>query len=179
MWSGDSSIESARSRIGLKFSSRVISDSNMFIAMLRVEMVDEVIWSRLLMLASWPNTKSPPTCGHLNVAAAAPEATNASPASAVTALSIPRPITEPLPSLWPNQPLARQPDGPVRGASRECPAASIGTLSPPPLAGLGHEEDQGWGEGGGRRSVRNRHGLHRHRPDGHSPPDLFRSCSAR
>ena len=48
------------------FSSRVISVSNMFIAMLRVEIVPDVIWSRLLMLASWPKMKLPPTCGHLN-----------------------------------------------------------------------------------------------------------------
>src|SRR5882724_10144130 len=41
----------------------------MFIAMLRVEMVLEAGWSRLLTLASWPNTNSPPTCGHLNGAA--------------------------------------------------------------------------------------------------------------
>ena len=51
------------------FSSRVISDSKMFIEMLRVEIAPDVIWSRLLMLASWPNTKLPPTWGHLNGAA--------------------------------------------------------------------------------------------------------------
>ena len=62
-------MESASSRIGLKFSSRVISDSNMFMAMLRVEIVPDVIWSRLLMLASWPKVKLPPTCGHLKVSA--------------------------------------------------------------------------------------------------------------
>src|ERR1700739_4563185 len=43
----------------------------MFMAMLRVEIVDEVIWSRELMLASWPKVKSPPTWGHLHGAAAA------------------------------------------------------------------------------------------------------------
>src|SRR6185437_2308285 len=41
----------------------------MFIAMLRVEIVADVIWSRELMLASWPKTRSPPTCGHLKGAA--------------------------------------------------------------------------------------------------------------
>src|SRR3954462_6938222 len=56
----------ASSRIGRLFSSRVISASNMFIAILRVEIVAEVIWSRLLMLASWPKVKLPPTRGHLN-----------------------------------------------------------------------------------------------------------------
>src|SRR5579859_6481145 len=43
----------------------------MFIAMLRVEMVLDVIWSRVLMLASWPKTKSPPTWGHLKGSARA------------------------------------------------------------------------------------------------------------
>src|SRR5437879_3447387 len=41
----------------------------MFIAMLRVEMVLDAGWSRLLTLASWPNTNSPPTCGQRNGAA--------------------------------------------------------------------------------------------------------------
>jgi hypothetical protein len=38
-------------------------------AMLRVEIVLDAIWSRLLTFASWPKTKSPPTCGHLKGAA--------------------------------------------------------------------------------------------------------------
>ena len=53
------------------FSSRVINASNTFMAMLRVLIVFEVIWSRLLKLASCPNTREPPTFGHLNVSAAA------------------------------------------------------------------------------------------------------------
>ena len=57
--------------MGAVFSSRVISASNMFMAMLRVEIVLDVIWSRLLTLASWPNLNSPPTLGHLNCAAKA------------------------------------------------------------------------------------------------------------
>src|SRR6185312_3757284 len=80
----DSARESASSRIGLKFSSRVISDSNMFMAMLRVEMVPEVIWSRPLMLASWPNVKLPPTRGHLKVSAETEVAIAAIPATAQT-----------------------------------------------------------------------------------------------
>src|SRR5262245_9951701 len=41
----------------------------MFIAMLRVEMVLDAGWSRLLTFASWPNTNSPPVRGQLNGAA--------------------------------------------------------------------------------------------------------------
>ena len=53
----------------------------MFMAMFRVEIVFDVIWSRLLMFASWAKTKSPPTCGHLNGSAratVAPRPDNAS-----------------------------------------------------------------------------------------------------
>src|SRR5690242_5421503 len=56
-------MESASSRIGSKFSSRVISDSKIFIALLRVEIVFEAYMSRLLTLASPPNTRSPPVFG--------------------------------------------------------------------------------------------------------------------
>src|SRR6185437_15106715 len=52
----------------------------MFIAMLRVEIVADVIWSRELMLASWPKTRSPPTCGHLKGAACTAPAQGRSPA---------------------------------------------------------------------------------------------------
>src|SRR5665213_2281329 len=137
MWSAASSIESASSRIGLKFPSRVVSDSNMCIATLRVEMVDDVIWSRLLILASWPNTKSPPTFGHLNGAANAVPANNVSPVSTPRVLNIPRPIAKPLPSLRPNYRLARtltDPDGPRQGRAgafpatpraRDCPSCTL------------------------------------------------------
>src|SRR5262245_27398207 len=67
-------------------SSRVISDSNMFIAMLRVEIVDDVCWSRLFAFASCANTKSPPLRGHWKLPWAAAGAANASidaPASSV------------------------------------------------------------------------------------------------
>src|SRR3954462_8620029 len=43
----------------------------MFIAMLRVEIADDVIWSSVLILASCAKTKSPPTCGHLKGSAVA------------------------------------------------------------------------------------------------------------
>ena len=52
-------------------SSRVKSASNMCIAMLRVEIVELACMSRLLTLASWPNTRSPPVTGHSNLAASA------------------------------------------------------------------------------------------------------------
>src|ERR1700681_4319258 len=61
-------MESASSRIGLKFSSRVISDSKMFIALLRVEIVFEAYMSRLLTLASPPKTRSPPVFGQVKAA---------------------------------------------------------------------------------------------------------------
>src|ERR1700726_4980617 len=61
-------MESASSRIGLKFSSRVINDSKMFIALLRVEIVFEAYMSRLLTLASPPKTRSPPAFGQVKAA---------------------------------------------------------------------------------------------------------------
>ena len=51
----------------------------MCIAMLRVEIVELACMSRLLTLASWPNTRSPPLTGHSN-AACAPLAVNATSA---------------------------------------------------------------------------------------------------
>src|SRR5215470_1455598 len=61
-------MESASSGIGLKFSSRVISDSNMFMALLRVEIVFEAYMSRLLTLASPPKTRLPPVLGQVKAA---------------------------------------------------------------------------------------------------------------
>src|ERR1700748_412977 len=53
----------------------------MFIAILRVEIVLDVIWSSVLMLASWAKTKSPPTRGHLNGSGRAAPAAQANKAS--------------------------------------------------------------------------------------------------
>src|SRR5579859_2057594 len=64
-------MECASSRIGLKFSSRVIRDSKMFIALLRVEIVFEAYMSRLLTLASPPKTRSPPVFGQVKAVAGA------------------------------------------------------------------------------------------------------------
>ena len=56
----------------------------MFMAMLRVEIVLDVIWSRLLTLASWPKVKLPPTRGHLKGSADADVAPAASPTAVQT-----------------------------------------------------------------------------------------------
>src|SRR5262245_37238380 len=58
----------------------------MFMAILRVEMVPDVIWSSPLMLASWPKVKLPPTCGHLKGSARA----DATPATIATAPAVQR-----------------------------------------------------------------------------------------
>src|SRR3954451_7107160 len=64
----------------------------MFIAMLRVEMVLDAGWSRLLTLASWPNTNSPPTLGHLNGAADARPVEHTKAAASPIGASIARAI---------------------------------------------------------------------------------------
>ena len=74
------------------FSSRVISVSKMFIATLRVEIVLDVIWSRLLTFASCPKTKSPPVCGHLKGSAAHPVGASTGPAASRTAAITPHKV---------------------------------------------------------------------------------------
>src|SRR5437879_9607458 len=64
----------------------------MFIAMLRVEMVLEAGWSRLLTLASCPNTNSPPTCGQRNGAADARPVEHTNAAASPIGASIARAI---------------------------------------------------------------------------------------
>ena len=50
------------------------------------------IWSRLLMLASWPKVKLPPTCGHLKVSAETDGAAAVRPARALNVMRMARQI---------------------------------------------------------------------------------------